>query len=124
MGEVSPCGNTSGVGIRNQKRLPRFLQKPQAQGTEAPIMISHDCPPPAKGVNEWATVTDALTNVLFDGITDRGGEKDLDTNRLLPDTLYILRGFGMFRIEAWVRPVGGSVGKQVAPSAKQRRRGV
>ena len=26
-------------------------------------------------------------------------KKDLDTNRLLPDTLYILRGFGVFRIE-------------------------
>ena len=62
-------------------------------------MISHDCSPPAKGVNEWASVTDALASVLFDGMTERGGEKDLGTKRLLSDTLYILRGFGVFQIE-------------------------
>ena len=75
MEEVLLCDSTSGVGIRNQEWLPRFPQKPQTKGTDVPIMIIQDCPPPEKGVNEWATVTDALTNVLFDGMTDRGGRK-------------------------------------------------
>ena len=89
----------SGVGIRIQEWLPRFLQKPQTKGAEVPIMINNDCPPPSRGVNEWSTVTDALTNVLFDGMVDRGDDKDLDTKRLLSHTLYILRGFGMFQVE-------------------------
>ena len=61
---------TGGVVMRSQEWFPRFLQKPQTKGTEVPVMMQNDCQPSA-GVNEWSTVTDALTNVLFEGMADR-----------------------------------------------------
>ena len=99
MEEVLLGKHVSGAGMRNQEWLPRFLQKPQTKGTEAPILLGHESQHTSRGVNEWSTVTDALTNVLLDGMGDRGDEKDLATKRLLADTLYILRGFGMFQVE-------------------------
>ena len=73
MEEVLLGESTGGAGMRNQEWLPRFLQKPQTEGTEVPAMMRNDCQPSA-GVNEWSTVTDALTNVLFDGMADRGDD--------------------------------------------------
>lgn len=63
---------TGGVGMRNQEWLPLFPKKPQTEGTEVPVAMRNDSNPPA-GVNEWSTVTDALTNASFDGMADRGG---------------------------------------------------
>ena len=81
-------------------------------------------PPPAKGVNEWATVTDALTNVLFDGITDRGGEKGLRHESTAAGYSLYLKGLWHVPNRSGGRPVGKSVGKHVALSIKQRQRGV
>lgn len=90
--------SAGGVGMRNQDWLPIFLQKPQAEGTDVPIIMDQE-PHRLPGVNEWSTATDALTNSLFRGMADRGVDQDMDTKRLFPDTLYILRGFGMFQVE-------------------------
>lgn len=78
--------------MRNQEWLPRFPQKPQTKWEGLPILIINDFHP-TPSVNDLATVTHALTNVLFGGMEDRGGDKDLDTRRLLSDTICILRGF-------------------------------
>ena len=99
MEEVLLGNQHSSGGMRNQEWLPRFLQKPQTKGDDVPILFGPESQHTSRGVNEWSTVTDALTNVLLGGMGGRGDEKDMDTKRLLADTLYILRGFGLFQVE-------------------------
>lgn len=110
--------STGGVGMRTQDWLPRFLQKPQTKGTEAPILTSREFHPSA-GVIARSAVADSLTNVPFDGMAGRGDDKDLDTKRLLSDTLYVLRGFGMFQVELGAGQSGKGLVNTMRPASNK-----
>ena len=46
----------------------------------------------------WNNVSDALTNAISEGLGAREEDKDLESKRMLSDSIYILRGFGLFEV--------------------------
>ena len=112
---------TTGInidGIRNKSRLPKFLQKPQPRGAEIPISLGNeedvrkttDATPLQR-----ANVTEALPNASSEGFGPREDDRDLETKRMLADSLYILRGSCLFEVCL----VEGVTGKELTSTIRR-----
>ena len=85
-------------GVRNRSSLPKFLQKPQPRGTEVPITLGNEKDVRKTTDLKWGNVTDSLSNALSEGFGARDDDRDMEMKRMLVDSIYILRGFGLFEV--------------------------